>query len=51
MLAVYFDKNKKVIDKAVYGLQDGKPVTDREPPHAVLRRRPHVHRVDPGIVQ
>jgi outer membrane protein assembly factor BamE (lipoprotein component of BamABCDE complex) len=27
VLAVYFDKNKKVVDKAVYGLQDGKTVT------------------------
>ncbi|MHA6691901.1 outer membrane protein assembly factor BamE [Devosia sp. A449] len=26
VLVVYFDKNKKVIDKAVYGLQDGKTV-------------------------
>lgn len=24
VLAVYFDKNKKVVDKAVYGAQDGK---------------------------
>ena len=27
VLAVYFDKNKKVVDKAVYSLKDGKPVT------------------------
>ena len=27
VLAVYFDKNKKVSDKAVYTLQDGKAVT------------------------
>src|SRR5690606_19838439 len=27
VLVVYFDKNKKVIDKAVYGLQDGKTIT------------------------
>ena len=27
VLVVYFDKNKKVIDKAVYALQDGKTVT------------------------
>jgi outer membrane protein assembly factor BamE (lipoprotein component of BamABCDE complex) len=27
VLAVYFDKNKKVIDKAVYSLADGKAVT------------------------
>ncbi|MBD8064996.1 outer membrane protein assembly factor BamE [Devosia sp. PTR5] len=27
VLAVYFDKNKKVIDKAVYSLADGKVVT------------------------
>ncbi|WP_137151604.1 outer membrane protein assembly factor BamE [Devosia sp. FKR38] len=27
VLAVYFDKNKKVIDKAVYSLKDGKSVT------------------------
>ncbi|ODT70871.1 MAG: hypothetical protein ABS75_10645 [Pelagibacterium sp. SCN 63-23] len=26
VLAVYFDKNKKVIERAVYALQDGKPV-------------------------
>ncbi|UJW85823.1 outer membrane protein assembly factor BamE [Devosia sp. SL43] len=26
VLAVYFDKNKKVVDKAVYGLQDGKTI-------------------------
>jgi outer membrane protein assembly factor BamE (lipoprotein component of BamABCDE complex) len=26
VLVVYFDKNKKVVDKAVYGLQDGKTV-------------------------
>ena len=26
VLVVYFDKNKKVIDKAVYGLQDGKTI-------------------------
>ncbi|WEK06488.1 MAG: outer membrane protein assembly factor BamE [Candidatus Devosia phytovorans] len=26
VLVVYFDKNKKVADKAVYGLQDGKTV-------------------------
>jgi outer membrane protein assembly factor BamE (lipoprotein component of BamABCDE complex) len=26
VLAVYFDKNKKVVDKAVYGLKDGKTV-------------------------
>jgi len=26
VLVVYFDKNKKVIDKAVYGLKDGKTV-------------------------
>lgn len=26
VLAVYFDKNKKVVDKAVYSLQDGKTV-------------------------
>jgi outer membrane protein assembly factor BamE (lipoprotein component of BamABCDE complex) len=24
VLAVYFDKNKKVVDKAVYGIQDGR---------------------------
>jgi outer membrane protein assembly factor BamE (lipoprotein component of BamABCDE complex) len=27
VLVIYFDKNKKVIDKAVYGLKDGKTVT------------------------
>jgi outer membrane protein assembly factor BamE (lipoprotein component of BamABCDE complex) len=27
VLAIYFDKNKRVKDKAVYGLKDGKPVT------------------------
>jgi outer membrane protein assembly factor BamE (lipoprotein component of BamABCDE complex) len=27
VLAVYFDKNKKVVDKAVYSLKDGKTVT------------------------
>jgi len=27
VLAVYFDKNRKVADKAVYGLADGKVVT------------------------
>jgi outer membrane protein assembly factor BamE (lipoprotein component of BamABCDE complex) len=27
VVAVYFDNNKKVKDKAVYGLQDGKPIT------------------------
>lgn len=27
VLAIYFDKNKKVADKAVYSLQDGKAVT------------------------
>ncbi|MDB5472884.1 MAG: outer membrane protein assembly factor BamE [Devosia sp.] len=27
VLAVYFDRNKKVVDKAVYSLQDGKTVT------------------------
>ncbi|MCS6761772.1 MAG: outer membrane protein assembly factor BamE [Candidatus Devosia symbiotica] len=27
VLAVYFDKNKKVVDKAVYALKDGKSVT------------------------
>ena len=27
VLAVYFDKNKKVVDKAVYTLKDGKTVT------------------------
>lgn len=26
VLVVYFDKNKKVIDKAVYGLEDGKTI-------------------------
>jgi outer membrane protein assembly factor BamE (lipoprotein component of BamABCDE complex) len=26
VLAVYFDKNKKVVDKAVYGLKDGKAI-------------------------
>jgi len=26
VLAVYFDRNKKVIERAVYTLQDGKPV-------------------------
>lgn len=26
VLAVYFDKNKRVKDKALYGLKDGKPV-------------------------
>lgn len=26
VLAIYFDKNRKVIDKAVYGAQDGKVV-------------------------
>src|SRR5690606_32951941 len=26
VLVVYFDKNKKVIDKAVYGLKDGKTI-------------------------
>jgi Small protein A (tmRNA-binding) len=26
VLVVYFDKNKKVADKAVYGLQDGKTI-------------------------
>ncbi|MBU1333733.1 MAG: outer membrane protein assembly factor BamE [Alphaproteobacteria bacterium] len=26
VLVVYFDKNNKVVDKAVYGLQDGKTV-------------------------
>jgi len=26
VLVIYFDKNKKVIDKAVYGLQDGKTI-------------------------
>ena len=24
VLAIYFDKNKKVVDKAVYGAKDGK---------------------------
>ncbi|KKC31979.1 outer membrane protein assembly factor BamE [Devosia psychrophila] len=27
VLVIYFDKNQKVIDKAVYGLKDGKTVT------------------------
>lgn len=27
VVAIYFDKNKKVKDKAVYGLQDGRAVT------------------------
>ena len=27
VLAVYFDKNKKVVDKAVYSLEDGKTIT------------------------
>jgi outer membrane protein assembly factor BamE (lipoprotein component of BamABCDE complex) len=27
VLAVYFDRNKRVADKAVYGLQDGRAVT------------------------
>ena len=27
VLAIYFDKNKKVVDKAVYTLQDGKAVS------------------------
>jgi outer membrane protein assembly factor BamE (lipoprotein component of BamABCDE complex) len=27
VLAVYFDKNKKVVDKAVYSAQDGKVIT------------------------
>ncbi|WP_052952310.1 outer membrane protein assembly factor BamE [Devosia epidermidihirudinis] len=27
VLAIYFDKNKKVVDKAVYSLKDGKTVT------------------------
>lgn len=27
VLAVYFDKNKKVVDKAIYSLQDGKTIT------------------------
>ncbi|MDB5623958.1 MAG: outer membrane protein assembly factor BamE [Devosia sp.] len=27
VLAVYFDKNKKVMDKAVYSLEDGRTVT------------------------
>lgn len=27
VLAIYFDKNKKVVDKAVYGTQDGKVFT------------------------
>ena len=27
VLAIYFDKNKKVVDKAVYSLADGKAVT------------------------
>ncbi|MDB5560958.1 MAG: OmlA [Hyphomicrobiales bacterium] len=27
VLAIYFDKNKRVKDKAVYGLKDGRPVT------------------------
>tara|TARA_R110002020_G_scaffold252515_2_gene466412 strand:+ start:929 stop:1318 length:390 start_codon:yes stop_codon:yes gene_type:complete len=27
VLAVYFDKNKKVVDKAIYTLKDGKTVT------------------------
>lgn len=27
VVAVYFDNNKKVKDKAVYGLEDGRPVT------------------------
>ena len=26
VLAIYFDKNKKVVDKAVYGLKDGKSI-------------------------
>ena len=26
VLVVYFDKNKKVVDKAVYGLEDGKTI-------------------------
>lgn len=26
VLVVYFDKNQKVVDKAVYGLQDGKTI-------------------------
>jgi outer membrane protein assembly factor BamE (lipoprotein component of BamABCDE complex) len=26
VLVVYFDKNKKVVDKAIYGLQDGKTI-------------------------
>ena len=27
VVAIYFDRNGKVVDKAVYGLQDGKQVT------------------------
>jgi outer membrane protein assembly factor BamE (lipoprotein component of BamABCDE complex) len=27
VLAIYFDKNKKVVDKAVYSAADGKTVT------------------------
>lgn len=27
VLAIYFDKNRKVVDKAVYSLKDGKTVT------------------------
>jgi outer membrane protein assembly factor BamE (lipoprotein component of BamABCDE complex) len=27
VLAIYFDKNKKVVDKALYGAKDGKSFT------------------------
>lgn len=34
VLAVYFDKNKRVVDKAVYGAKDGKvfPIESRKTP-------------------
>ena len=43
MLAVYFDKNKRVADKALYSAKDGKVVHHRGPQDAVLWRGQELH--------
>ena len=45
VLAIYFDKNKRVADKALYALKDGKVVHHRGPQDAGLWRGPDLHPV------
>lgn len=44
VLAVYFDKNKKVVDKAVYGSEDGKVI-------AIQSRRTPSYGIDRSFIE